>query len=688
MNRPKHLALVAALFTAGAASAQAYSITEPEVNACAGAFLDSGGEGAIGYSNDEDFTTTICADQAGLAISLSFVTFNVSAEGTAPTDQLVIYDGPDMGSPVLGTYTAGDFPGNVSASFTNASGCLTLHWTSNETGTGVWAASILCEVPCDPPTAVAFMSQPAPAMVCIGEQVTFNATGSVPGAGHTIIEYNWNFDDGTLDSLTGSVITHSFSEPGEYIVQITLTDDIGCQNNNTIDQVVRVSTEPVFNFTDVTQYCFGQPVDLSVEITPTTWTDLPANNLGGPEPLPDLQGVPFNSTIQYSIFAPGATLVDAGLLDQVCVSMEHSFMGDLVVQLTCPNGQTVVMHQQGGGGTYLGGANDTDSGTDIQLGECMEYCWSPSFSGPTWADATTFITAGNPAGNALQPGTYGSVQPFSQLVGCPLNGLWTFTITDLWAIDNGSICSWSLSFDPSLYPDISTFTPVLGSSADSIVWTGNGVDVDQDDPFAAVVTPPSLGQNVYSASITDNFGCTYTEDIVVTVIPGPVAAVEFSLPSPQPFGSTITMQDASVVNGSPVAQWMWTFDGDTMSTDPSFTYQFIEPGLYPIVLYTVSANGCEDSVLTYYRILPGDIIIPNVFSPNGDGENDFLEFANAEFFNENVLTVYDRWGKEVFTDKNYQNTWRAPDVTEGTYYYIFRMKDGREWTGHVTLLRN
>ncbi|MFN9327581.1 MAG: proprotein convertase P-domain-containing protein, partial [Flavobacteriales bacterium] len=63
-------------------------------------------------------------------------------------------------------------------------------------------------------------------------------------------------------------------------------------------------------------------------------------------------------------------------LPSVCVSMEHSFMGDLVVYLTCPNGQSVTFHQQGGGGTFIGGALDGET-VPPSPGECWEYCFSP-----------------------------------------------------------------------------------------------------------------------------------------------------------------------------------------------------------------------------------------------------------------------------------------------------------------------
>ena len=68
--------------------AQEYYMSEPSVSACQGAFLDSGGNGG-GYGDNENFTTVICPDGSGPAISLQWIIFNLSTAGTAPLDQLL-----------------------------------------------------------------------------------------------------------------------------------------------------------------------------------------------------------------------------------------------------------------------------------------------------------------------------------------------------------------------------------------------------------------------------------------------------------------------------------------------------------------------------------------------------------------------------------------------------------------------
>ena len=93
--------------------AQVFEIGNAQVSTCAGAFLDSGGQGASGYSNNEDYTYTICPDAPGAAISVNFVTAQFSTAGAAPIDNMTVYDGNSTGAPVLGNWTGTALEGQV-----------------------------------------------------------------------------------------------------------------------------------------------------------------------------------------------------------------------------------------------------------------------------------------------------------------------------------------------------------------------------------------------------------------------------------------------------------------------------------------------------------------------------------------------------------------------------------------------
>ncbi len=83
-----------------------------------------------------------------------------------------------------------------------------------------------------------------------------------------------------------------------------------------------------------------------------------------------------------------------------------------------------------------------------------------------------------------------------------------------------------------------------------------------------------------------------------------------------------------------------------------------------------------------------EIIVPNVFTPNSDGQNDRFEIEGI-LSTTNTVRIYNRWGQVVYETKNYRNTWNATGLPDGTYYYeVLVEKHEKPYTGHVTILRN
>ncbi|QPH39336.1 gliding motility-associated C-terminal domain-containing protein [Pedobacter endophyticus] len=84
--------------------------------------------------------------------------------------------------------------------------------------------------------------------------------------------------------------------------------------------------------------------------------------------------------------------------------------------------------------------------------------------------------------------------------------------------------------------------------------------------------------------------------------------------------------------------------------------------------------------------------IPNLFTPNGDGNNDTFEIIGLDQFIQNSLVIVNRWGNEVYHMNNYQNNWSGEGLNEGTYFYLLKVKnaDNSEWVvykGWLTLIR-
>ncbi len=153
-------------------------------------------------------------------------------------------------------------------------------------------------------------------------------------------------------------------------------------------------------------------------------------------------------------------------------------------------------------------------------------------------------------------------------------------------------------------------------------------------------------------------------------------------------GSVALRLSDDINAGNPAATWRWN-TGQTGSS-----IQVVEPGEYYV---TVNVDGCEGSD-TVNVAKDCYMDIPNAFTPNGDGMNDY-------FFPRNLLTrglstfsmqIFNRWGQQIFSTTNLDGRgWdgKFNDVAqpEGVYVYIIEgtFKDGQKEShkGNVTLLR-
>jgi len=86
------------------------------------------------------------------------------------------------------------------------------------------------------------------------------------------------------------------------------------------------------------------------------------------------------------------------------------------------------------------------------------------------------------------------------------------------------------------------------------------------------------------------------------------------------------------------------------------------------------------------------LIVPNVFTPNGDGINDTFAIPGLDTYSQNEIVIINRWGNNVYEKKNYQNDWTGNGLVEGTYFYVLRVFNiAGEWDtykGYVTLIRS
>lgn len=93
----------------------------------------------------------------------------------------------------------------------------------------------------------------------------------------------------------------------------------------------------------------------------------------------------------------------------------------------------------------------------------------------------------------------------------------------------------------------------------------------------------------------------------------------------------------------------------------------VSSGVYSVVATDVCGNQVQASI-TITQSTSQPYFIPNTFTPNGDGKNDFFE-VDARLAGYQMKIV-SRWGKQVYSSQNYQNDWDGNGLPEGSYYYL------------------
>ncbi|MCY1538864.1 hypothetical protein D9M68_744260 [compost metagenome] len=124
------------------------------------------------------------------------------------------------------------------------------------------------------------------------------------------------------------------------------------------------------------------------------------------------------------------------------------------------------------------------------------------------------------------------------------------------------------------------------------------------------------------------------------------------------------------------------------------TLPVLEPATYSVL--GIDEYGCKDTAKIFLDVkYPLDPIMPNAFTPNGDGKNDVFGLTNAKFQKLLRFEVYNRWGQQVFTTidplKGWDGTVEGKDCAQAVYTYIIVVelpdKNIKTYKGDVTLFR-
>ena len=108
-------------------------------------------------------------------------------------------------------------------------------------------------------------------------------------------------------------------------------------------------------------------------------------------------------------------------------------------------------------------------------------------------------------------------------------------------------------------------------------------------------------------------------------------------------------------------------------------------------LIELEVSSCADTVHAEVLVQINDckLMIPNVFTPNSDGINDYFYIKGLDYYPGSSLTILDRKGTVVYQSLDYKNNWKADNLADGTYFYslILNDKSKTEKGGMISILR-
>jgi gliding motility-associated-like protein len=197
--------------------------------------------------------------------------------------------------------------------------------------------------------------------------------------------------------------------------------------------------------------------------------------------------------------------------------------------------------------------------------------------------------------------------------------------------------------------------------------------------------------------ITSPIGCVIADTfpaLIQTFLP-PVADFSYTPEELDILAPLVTFTDKSV----DAEKWYWKFDRFTYSNKQNPVFSFPDTGLMRVSLLITHPEGCQDSIVKYIDIKPVVTwFMPNAFTPNDDSTNDgFLGKGLTRGATNFKMTIWNRWGEQVFETNDPNEAWNGRDHQTGpmsptgvyVYTVVFTGPRGEkfEYKGFSTLIR-
>ena len=492
---------------------------------------------------------------------------------------------------------------------------------------------------------------------CLLTTITFTDTSLNDGI-HPIIQWVWNYGDGTIQTLNSGPFQHTYASPGVYTVTLHVTDNTGCTDSVARTNLLTIS-RPVANFTADTLSCPGAIVNYLNSSTGPGLIYLWSFGDGGTS---------INANPTHTYLADGVYSVKLVIFDQY--GCTDSITRTNYVTIITPIADFTVSDSVGTCPPLIVNFTNTSQHFTTFSWDFGDGSSSPSPNPSHFYNipGTYFaiLTITGPGGCTVTKqqkitvrGPFGSFT-YGPLTGCrPLTVNFSATTQDrvsfVWDFDDGITLATNDSVVSHTYTLVGThipkmiledaggcvvaitgpdtivihgviaafnFTPPILCNSGSVQFTNTATSSDAITGYdwnfgdGATSTSPnpvhfysSPGIYFPSLKVTTSFGCT---DSLVSTSPVKVVAPPQAQLTQTADGCTpvtITFSGSLIVPDTSAVTWQWNFgNGNTSLIINPLPQIYTVAGIYPVNLFVTNSSGCVDTVTTSVQSFP----LPNV----------------------------------------------------------------------------
>ena len=481
----------------------------------------------------------------------------------------------------------------------------------------------------------------------------FVFTNTSTGTGN--LSYKWYFGDGFTSIVQNA--SHAYLAGGSYNVSLVASSPAGCSDSVTkkvvvIDTSKKIKADFIINSPKQchhgNSFTFTDNSNSAYHIKNYDW-DIDSNGV-----FSDANGNP----VYHTFSSPGKYRVGLRVINDID---DTGWVYKSVEIYPSPNIKLHATEACEGDSSYF-----TDS-TDILYGSIVSRMWDFDSDG-AWEDTGKVFTS------------------------TLYNGCGAYRVTLRVESNKGCVALLSqqvnVNYKPSV--DFMVKNACLGDSTKFFDQTFIGGDslvqwkwFFDDGDSALIRNPLHLYQNTGSydvgLQVWTNKACYDSVMKSIVINPPPVFNLTF-IPD-----SVISQGDSALVsvNGAAIDSVFWSTGKQGKNT------HIAQQGTYGVRV--IDINGCDAVDSFFIRISSSvNLNFNGILTPNADGINDRFVISNLNLFSPCSVKIFNRWGEEIYSSSNYNNTWdgtrNGKTLPDGTYYFIMRDKNGILYTGTVNIL--